>query len=166
MESEFSKYQLCPLSEGYAAEISQWEYDPPYAEYSFKGYPDDWLMDRSTWGTEQFCLVNGDNVVAQVACQFEGDDLWVGWSLSPNLCGKGSGAQFVSLSVMYLTELKKPTGRILLRVAARNKRAIKAYQKAGFNYLKTIQDEIAYTNHMEDFWVMVWTPTKGNLERQ
>lgn len=157
MENKFANYQLRPLSERYAAQISQWEYDPPYAEYSFKGYPDDWLMDRSTWGIEQFCLTNGDDAVAQVACQLEGDDLWVGWSLAPYLCGKGSGAQFVTVCVKQLAALKKPAGRILLRVAARNKRAINAYQKAGFVYLETIQDEIAYTNHMEDFWVMVWS---------
>ena len=41
-----------------------------------------------------------------------------------------------------------------LRVAAWNQRAIRAYQKSGFSYVKTIQDEIAYSNHMEDFWVM------------
>lgn len=163
MENKFAKCQLIPMCAEFAAQISQWEYDPPYAEYSFKGQADDWLMDRDSWGTEQFCLVNGDTAVAQVACQFEGDDLWVGWSLSPHLCGKGCGAQFVSLCVARLSELTKPTGRILLRVAARNKRAIKAYQKAGFTYLKTIQDEIAYSDHMEDFWVMVWSQAEREI---
>ena len=157
MEHEFTSCQLRPLTENYAAQMLQWEYEPPYAEYSFKGQHDDWLMDQSTWGVEQFCLANGKDAVAQVACQLEGDDLWVGWSLAPSLCGKGNGAQFVALCVMRLIELKQPAGRVLLRVAARNKRAIKAYQKAGFAYLETIQDEIAYSNHMEDFWVMVWT---------
>ncbi len=156
MENKLRSCQLYPLSRKYALQIAQWEYAPPYAEYSFRGYPDEWLMDESTWGVEQFCLADGDYVIAQVACQFEGNDLWVGWSLAPDLCGKGNGSEFVSLCVAYLAELKKPAGRILLRVAARNKRAIKAYQKAGFVYLETIQDEIAYTNHIEDFWVMGW----------
>jgi RimJ/RimL family protein N-acetyltransferase len=39
-------------------------------------------------------------------------------------------------------------------LSAWNQRAIYAYQKAGFAYVKTIKDEIAYSNHMEDFWVM------------
>jgi len=46
------------------------------------------------------------------------------------------------------------TGRILLRVSIRNKRAIRSYQKAGFRYVETIKDEIAYSNNIEDFWIM------------
>lgn len=34
------------------------------------------------------------------------------------------------------------------------KNATKAYQKAGFTYPETIQDEIAYSGKTEDFWVM------------
>ena len=34
------------------------------------------------------------------------------------------------------------------------KNAIKAYQRAVFTYLKTIQDEIVYSGKTEDFWVM------------
>ncbi len=69
-------------------------------------------------------------------------------------CGKGNGGNFVNRSVKELREFTGHTGRILLRVAAWNQRAIRAYQKAGFSYVETIQDEIAYTNHTEDFWVM------------
>lgn len=45
-------------------------------------------------------------------------------------------------------------GSLYLRVAASNQRAVKAYQKAGFVYQKQIQDEVAYSNHIENFWVM------------
>ena len=44
--------------------------------------------------------------------------------------------------------------RIVMASSNRNKRAIKAYQKAGFRYVETIQDEIAFSGLMEDFWVM------------
>lgn len=72
----------------------------------------------------------------------------------PQLCGKGNGAAFVEKCVKELRYIKGHTGRMMLRVAAWNQRAIYAYQKAGFNYVETIQDEIVYSNHMEDFWVM------------
>lgn len=156
MENIFTNCKVSPLSEQYVSQICRWTYDPPYEEYSYLGYPTDWLMDRSTWGTEQFCMVSGETPIAHLACQFEGEDLWIGWSLAPALCGQGNGAAFVAVCVQRIIEQKAPSGRILLRVAARNKRAIKAYQKAGFTYLETIQDEIAYTDHLEDFWVMVW----------
>ena len=145
---------LQPMSAAAAAEISQWEYDAPFDAYSFRGHHDDYLLDESIWGTEQFCLVDAGTVVGQVACQYEGADLWVGWSMAPALCGKGGGASFVEKCVKELRAVKGHTGRILLRVAAWNRRAIKAYQEAGFVYVETIQDEIAFSNHMEDFWVM------------
>ncbi|MBR6748356.1 MAG: GNAT family N-acetyltransferase, partial [Clostridia bacterium] len=81
-------------------------------------------------------------------------DLWVGWSMAPELTGQGNGAAFVSCCVREIRRVKGHTGRILLRVSARNIRAIKAYQKAGFRYVKTIRDEIAFSDNMEDFWVM------------
>ena len=145
---------LMPLTEETAAEIGGWRYESPYDAYSFRGDADSWLMDRSTWGTEQFCLADGDRVIGHVACQNDGDDLWVGWSMAPRLCGKDNGAAFVKKCVTELHRVTGHKGRILLRVAAWNQRAIHAYQKAGFTYVETIQDEIAYSNHMEDFWVM------------
>lgn len=152
--TSFDSGVLKPLTKEIAEEISNWEYESPYAVYNFKGHPDDWLMEESTWGTEQFCLVDGETILGQVACQLDGKDLWVGWSMAPNFCGKGNGSDFVNRCVRELREFTGHTGRILLRVAAWNQRAIRAYQKAGFSYVETIQDEIAYTNYMEDFWVM------------
>ena len=115
---------------------------------------DEYLLDEAIWGVEQFCLTCDGIVLGQVACQYEGDDLWVGWSMAPELTGQGNGAAFVTRCVHEIRRVKAHSGRILLRVSARNKRAIKAYQKAGFRHVEIIQDEIAFSNHMEDFWVM------------
>ena len=146
---------LEPLTKEIVAKISGWEYEAPYEAYSFKGHYDEYLLlDEAIWGVEQFCLVCDGIILGQVACQYEGDDLWVGWSMAPELTGQGNGAAFVTRCVQEIRRVKGHTGRILLRVSARNKRAIKAYQKAGFRYVETIQDEIAFSDHMEDFWVM------------
>ena len=156
MEKQLSmaKGSLEPLTKETVNEISQWAYDAPYDAYSFKGHHNDYLLKESTWGTEQFCLVYEGIVLGQVSCQYEGDDLWVGWSMAPEFTGKGNGAMFVDRCVKELRRVKAHDGRILLRVSARNQRAIKAYQKAGFRYVETIQDEIAYSDNIEDFWVM------------
>ena len=151
---DFENGELHPLSRETVAEISQWEYEAPYEAYSFVGHHDEYLLDESIWGVEQFRLTCDGIVLGQVACQYEGDDLWVGWSMAPEFTGQGNGAAFVTRCVQEFRRVKGYSGRILLRVSARNKRAIKAYQKAGFRYMKTIQDEIAFSNHMEDFWVM------------
>lgn len=151
---DFSNCQMVPLTQSTVAEICQWEYEKPYDVYSFRNHPNRYLLDESTWGTEQFCLVDNEDIIGQVACQFEGSDLWVGWSLAPQLCGTGNGSKFVQRCVAELRRFTGHTGRILLKVAAWNQRAIYAYQKAGFGYVETIRDEIAYSNRMEDFWVM------------
>ena len=149
-----AKGSLEPLTKEIVAKISKWEYEAPYEAYSFIGHQDEYLLDESIWGVEQFCLACDGIILGQVACQYEGNDLWVGWSMAPELTGQGSGAVFVKRCVQEIRRVKGHTGRILLRVSARNKRAIKAYQKAGFRYVETIQDEIAFSDHMEDFWVM------------
>ena len=156
MENQINmaKGSLEPLTKETVAEMSRWEYEAPYDAYSFKGHHDEYLLDESIWGVEQFCLTYDGIVLGQVACQYEGDDLWVGWSMVPELTGQGNGAAFVERCVQEIRRVKGYTGRILLRVSARNKRAIKAYQKAGFRYVETIQDEIAFSDNMEDFWVM------------
>ncbi len=145
---------LKPLTKETVAQITQWEYEAPYDAYSFKGHHNEYLLNDSFWGTGQFCLIDGGIILGQVACQYEGNNLWVGWSMAPELCGKGNGAAFVSKCVQELRRIKDHSGQILLRVSARNKRAIKAYQKAGFQYVETIQDEIAFSDNTEDFWVM------------
>ena len=150
----FEGGELLPLSHETVEEIQQWEYEAPYEAYSFKGHRDEYLLDESIWGIEQFRLVCDGIILGQVACQFEGDNLWVGWSMAPEFTGQGNGATFVSRCVKEIRRVKGHTGRILLRVSARNKRAIKAYQKAGFRYVETIRDEIAFSGLMEDFWVM------------
>ena len=157
MENQINmaKGSLESLTKETVAVISQWEYEAPYDAYSFKGHHDEYLLDETIWGVEQFCLACDGILLGQVACQYEGDVLWVGWSMAPELTGQGNGAAFVERCVQEIRRVKSHAGRILLRVSARNKRAIKAYQKAGFRYVETIQDEIAFSNNMEDFWVMV-----------
>ncbi len=156
-QMNFASSVLKPLTLDTAHIIAQWEYEAPYDAYSFKGSPNDYLLDETTWGTEQFYLTESGIILGQVACQVEGEDLWVGWSMAPTLCGKGYGAVFVKRCIAELRRIKAHQGRVLLRVSARNQRAIKAYQHAGFRYVETIQDEIAYTDNIEDFWVMAQT---------
>lgn len=162
----FEKGMLKPLTKEIAMEISNWEYDSFYTAYNFTGHPNDWLMKESTWGIEQFCLIDGETVLGHVSCQFDEDDLWIGWSMAPKLCGKGSGGEFIKQCVKEIRRVTRHTGRILLRVAAWNKRAIHAYQKAGFRYVETIEDEIAYSNHLEEFWVMELLKHHKSLEER
>lgn len=44
----FKASTFCALTEEYALEISQWEYEFPYDVYNFKGRPNGYLLDKST----------------------------------------------------------------------------------------------------------------------
>ena len=153
---DYDHCQFVGLTQQTAEQISRWAYAEPYAMYSHAGRPNGYLMDRATWGVEQFCLLMQQGEIAGlVCCQYEGDKLWVGWALSPDRCGKGSGHQFIRKCIQEIRKCKGHGGALYLRVAASNRRAIRAYEKAGFSYLKTIQDEVAYTDKIEDFHVMI-----------
>lgn len=152
---DYSKCNLIPLTEEAAKEISQWKYEMPYECYSFQGRPNGYLMNKETWGVEQFRLVYQNELIGQVACQYEQGALWVGWSLTPKLCGKGGGHLFVRVCAGHIRQIKGYKGKIYLRVAKSNERAVKAYQKAGFVCLKTIRDSVAYQDQTEDFFIIV-----------
>lgn len=150
----YSDCKLKPLTNETVNIISQWEYNPPYNVYSFKDMPNGYLFKEDTWGMEQFCLMNENTVVGQVACQLDGNNLWVGWSLNPQLCNNGEGHLFIEKCLSEIIRIKEFDGDIFLKVVAWNKRAIKAYEKAGFTYYETIKDEIAYSDKLEEFFVM------------
>ena len=156
MENQINmaKGSLEPLTKEIVAKISGWEYEAPYEAYSFKGHNDEYLLDETIWGVEQFCLACDGIILGQVACQYEGDDLWVGWSMAPEFTGQGNGATFVSRCVQEIRRVKGHTGRILLRVSARNKRAIKAYQKAGFRIIGELPAHELFEGEYVDCYLM------------
>lgn len=154
-EIDYENCAVVPMTEEAAEEIGSWKYEKPYAAYSFRGREDDYLFDRSLWGSELFYMTDGERVIGQVACQRYEGEMWVGWSLSPELCGRGNGHLFVKRCVCEVRRIKNYSGDLLLRVAASNKRAVNAYRKAGFIYCRTISDEVAYSGITEDFYVML-----------
>lgn len=69
--------------------------------------------------------------------------MWVGWSLRPDLCGKGIGVTFVKVCIDELLNMNKQFYKnIFLKVVNWNTRAIKVYEKSGFvHYDKLIRLE-------------------------
>lgn len=132
---------MIPLTQNAASEISQWEYEKPYDAYNFKDHLNGYLLDESTWGTEQFCLANNDEVIGQVSCQLNGADLWVGWSMTPQLCGKGNGAAFIEKCVKELRykmyDKIEDTESLLIEARAK-KTAIEAEKLTADNIYKVL----------------------------
>lgn len=128
---DFDKCELVDLNEEILKYICYWKYEKPYNIYNLE--LNEYLRESSTWGLEQFVLVGHDNIIAYVACQIIDGDMWIGWSLRPDICGKGMGKVFAKKCIDELINIKKYCGKhIYLKVANWNTRAIKVYEKLGF----------------------------------
>ncbi len=121
--------------------LFSWKYEKPYNGYDL--YLNEYLLNKNTWGNEQFVLVNNEDVIAYVACQIFDDDMWVGWALKPELCGSRIGDLFIKKCINELIRLNKYNREdIFLKVVDWNKRAIRVYEKVGFIYYEsTVREE-------------------------
>ncbi|MEF9992247.1 MAG: GNAT family N-acetyltransferase [Peptostreptococcaceae bacterium] len=127
----FDKCKLIGIDSGIFKKICSWRYENPYDIYDL--YLNDYIKDSYSWGIEQFVLVEDDNIIAYVSCQIIEEDMWVGWSLRPDLCGNKTGIDFVNKCISELIRLKKHYMKdIFLKVINWNTRAIRVYEKLGF----------------------------------
>lgn len=127
----FDNCRLVSLNNEILEHIFSWRYDKPYNVYDL--YLNDYLKNSHLWGVEQFALVENENIIAFVSCNVIKNDMWVGWSLRPDLCGNGTGQDFVKKSIVELISLKKQYVKdVFLKVYNWNTRAIKVYKKVGF----------------------------------
>ncbi|MGO1372397.1 MAG: GNAT family N-acetyltransferase [Senegalia sp. (in: firmicutes)] len=70
--------------------------------------------------------------------------MWIGWGLKPELCGKGLGEKFVSACVDFAIKEYDYKGEYVhFGVAEFNKRAIKVYERLGFETFRECEGEIA-----------------------
>lgn len=113
----------------------------------------EYLKNSCSWGVEQFVLQGDGSVIAYVSCQIINENMWIGWSLKPDLCGKGIGKEFVDKCINEIIELKKYNkNEVFLKVINWNKRAIRTYEKSGFKYYdKLIRTE---DNKSSEYFIM------------
>lgn len=132
-------FRVMPMTEEQAAEISTWQYDPPYNIYGWLPW-DQMKALEIEFGDpvlrdQQYLSVVSD-LEEQALCGFaqlfpmEGV-IRLGLGMRPSLCGNGYGPAFVS-SVVHEARKRNPSHTIDLEVLTWNMRAIRAYKKAGF----------------------------------
>jgi RimJ/RimL family protein N-acetyltransferase len=142
------EYHFAPLTEADARAIAGWRYDGAYSAYnSPPGEAGDAvraMLDLANryfaardqdFGLAGFCCFGPD---ARVPCGAYADEsvLDVGLGLRPDLTGRGLGPTFVEAIAAFAgTQLGHR--RLGLTVAAWNRRAIRAYEKAGFRTVRT-----------------------------
>jgi Acetyltransferases len=147
-----------------AKQISKWVYKKPYSIYSMDGSDNciDELLNGTYFSVSDrennllgyYCF--GESAQVPVGNQFGvydcNDITDVGLGISPNLCGQGLGLKFFNSGLDFARNKLSAKG-FRLTVAAFNQRAIKVYQRAGFEKVNSFERKME-TGKI-DFLVMI-----------
>lgn len=139
--------QIHRLSEADAIDITHWRYEPPYDAYNLPPWEKlkarrQYFADALT-RREQFmsiCDANG-LMIGFVQYAWKEACLRIGLGIRPDCTGQGLSAPFMEL-VVREARRRAPWQELELHVATWNKRAIRAYKKAGFVVTSTLQRRI------------------------
>jgi len=149
------QFAITPMITAHARCILEWKYDGPYAFYNYdKSIAH--ILDESQWGRTLFAVLDeAGALVGELTLGFldannkwvpqaemdagrlEGCMLWIGFGMRPDLTGRGLGLGFVSACASFAAHLARErchyTGDYIgLSVYQFNQRAIKVYERAGF----------------------------------
>lgn len=134
------KYVITNMNDKILKNIIAWRYEGDYSEYNMDSYEELKSRGASILKPEKrknyLCYFdNGELIGYTNVTKKENGDLFLGIGLSPKFCGKGLGEEILRNSI---SEAKKiyPNSKISLQVRSWNKRAIKCYEKVGFNFIK------------------------------
>ena len=134
------------LTKDHAKQIYCWKYEEIYSIYNF---PDWDTLNKQRQGItieekrkNEFTAVidESNNLCGYIRFIENRDFVLVGLGLKPSLCGQGLGTILMEL---LKNECKKRYGskKIALEVRSFNKRAIKCYEKAGFEITDVYQKD-------------------------
>lgn len=137
-----NEWKVVPMTEQHAETICGWRYEPPYDLYGW----DSWATMRRLeieFGDpdlrqRQYAAVTDDRGELQGFAQFFPllGVIRLGLGMRPDLCGRGLGPYFVSM-IVEEAQRRAPEGEVDLEVLIWNRRAIRAYEKAGFRITDT-----------------------------
>lgn len=143
----------------HAASVSGWAYPGEYAIYSFT--PDAETLRELTGGTYfarlgeseeltgYFCFGASAQIPTPEEGAYDAPFFDVGLGLRPDLCGHGDGAAFL-LEGLEFARNRFGVVRFRLTVARFNVRAQRAYEKAGFAFVR----QVTHRNTGTLFYIM------------
>jgi ribosomal-protein-alanine N-acetyltransferase len=127
-------YSLKLMNDEDAREISRWHYEPPYDFYDAVSDQDDLqeLLDPERRKDSYFSVRDESGaLVGFFQFEREGKTVDVGLGMRPDLTGKGLGVGYLLAGLEFARERFSPE-RFTLSVTTFNERAIRAYERAGF----------------------------------
>lgn len=156
-------YRFEPMTGPLARQIvDTWKYGGIYSVYDYTN-EEEHMLDTQAWGTGIFAVLDDEGTLTgELSLEFWDDDgnyteysdfsnqeiiqsreLWIGFGMRPDLTGRGGGADFVEACTDFAVSRYRYRGDyVRLGVALFNKRALRAYEKAGFSIFKQVRDEL------------------------
>ena len=140
------RFTLKPITPGDARAISRWRYDEPYSIYD--GDPASvgtLLQPRFSYHSVHdergdlvgyFCFGEDARVAAGRRLYERESALDVGLGMRPDLTGRGLGEEFLRSGLRFAREASSPPA-FRLTVATFNRRAIRVYERVGFETVET-----------------------------
>jgi RimJ/RimL family protein N-acetyltransferase len=119
------KLEIRPASAETFEDMAAWRYKPPYDFYDGDQDP---VLDPDRY----FAAVGEDGtLVGFYYLEEKGEAVEIGLGLRPELTGRRLGGEFLEAGLGFLAD-RYPGRPVILNVAAFNERAIKVYERAGF----------------------------------
>ena len=146
-----------PLPEADARSILEWRYAPPYDWYNPPPLSDEAVANLTDPQWQFHSIKAGNNLVGYVSFGNDGrvtggdysdPAIDIGLGVAPTLTGRGLGTVVLQAILEFAqTTFQSPAAR--LTVARFNQRAIRLYERAGF------QPTQEFTHERVAYWVMV-----------
>lgn len=148
------------LSEEQAKAISEWKYSGEYSIYNLPSWDkmveENYSLTDAVRRERYIGYVNKDGqLVGFVNLLDEGDTVFFGIGINPNLCNKGMG-KIITKMALEESEKRFPNKPVVLEVRTWNKRAVNCYKSQGFQIVETKQQE-TYIGFGE-FYVIRYDP--------
>jgi ribosomal-protein-alanine N-acetyltransferase len=127
-------YSFKLMSDEDAREICRWHYEPPYDFYDAQSDQDDLEELLDPWRRKEayFSAFDGSgDLVGFFQFERDGKTVDVGLGMRPDLTGKGLGVGYLLAGLEFARERFAPE-RFTLSVTTFNERAIRVYERAGF----------------------------------
>lgn len=135
-----------PLNEKNAWAILDWKYDPPYDIYDLASSDRDATLQYVLDPQNAFYGIYGQQGQLEAFCSFGPDGqvpggdysmtaLDIGLGLRPDLTGRGHGSEYVNAVIDFACRTYRPD-RLRVTIAAFNSRALRVWEKAGFQLVQ------------------------------
>ncbi len=157
------RFTLKPITPCDAQAISRWRYGGPYSIYDRDPTSVDMLLEprfsyHSVYDGRKdlvgyFCFGEDARVAAgrRLGIYEIEPALDIGLGMRPDLTGRGLGVEFVHAGLRFARKTYAPPA-FRLTVATFNRRAIRVYERAGFETVKSFGD---HTRGTEREWLLM-----------